>query len=124
MKSRLLIAVSLSLFFSGMVAAQTKLVEKVTKKEDELVIPYEKYVLANGLTLIIHEDHSDPVAHIDVTYHVGSAREEIGKSGFAHFPRFFRNRDDFRRTGDAPVFAGVHTQNVRGAVGGEQPGVL
>lgn len=65
--------------------AQTKLVEKVTKKGDELVIPYEKYVLSNGLTLIVHEDHSDPVVHVDVTYHVGSAREEIGKSGFAHF---------------------------------------
>ena len=56
MKSRLLIAVALFLFFSGPVAAQTKLVEKVTKKGDELVIPYEKYVLSNGLTLIIHED--------------------------------------------------------------------
>ncbi len=65
--------------------AQTKLVEKVTKQGNEIVIPYEKYVLPNGLTLIIHEDHSDPVVHVDVTYHVGSAREEIGKSGFAHF---------------------------------------
>lgn len=65
--------------------AQTKLVEKVTKKGSELVIPYEKYKLANGLTLIVHEDHSDPVVHVDVTYHVGSAREEVGKSGFAHF---------------------------------------
>ena len=65
--------------------AQTVLVEKVTKKGDELVIPYEKYKLSNGLTLIVHEDHSDPVVHVDVTYHVGSAREEIGKSGFAHF---------------------------------------
>lgn len=65
--------------------AQTKLVEKVTRKSGEIVIPYEKYVLPNGLTLIIHEDHSDPVVHVDVTYHVGSAREEIGKSGFAHF---------------------------------------
>ena len=65
--------------------AQTKLVEKVTKQGDELVIPYAKYKLANGLTLIVHEDHSDPVVHVDVTYHVGSAREEVGKSGFAHF---------------------------------------
>ncbi len=64
---------------------EAKLVEKVVKQGDELVIPYEKYVLPNGLTLIVHEDHSDPVAHVDVTYHVGSAREEIGKSGFAHF---------------------------------------
>src|SRR5690242_10947035 len=66
-------------------SSQAKLVEKVVKKGNELVIPYEKYVLPNGLTVILHEDHSDPVAHIDVTYHVGSAREEIGKSGFAHF---------------------------------------
>lgn len=65
--------------------AQTKLVEKVEKKGDELIIPYDKYVLPNGLTLVVHEDHSDPVVRVDVTYHVGSAREEIGKSGFAHF---------------------------------------
>lgn len=65
--------------------SQTKLVEKVTRKGNELVIPYEKYVLPNGLTVLVHEDHSDPVVHVDVTYHVGSAREEIGKSGFAHF---------------------------------------
>ena len=64
---------------------QTKLIEKVTKQGDDIVIPYEKYVLDNGLTLIIHEDHSDPVVHVDVTYHVGSAREELQKSGFAHF---------------------------------------
>src|SRR3954452_2176060 len=67
------------------VFSQPKLVEKVTKKGDEIIIPYEKYVLKNGLMLIVHEDHSDPVVHVDVTYHVGSAREEIGKSGFAHF---------------------------------------
>lgn len=65
--------------------SQAILVEKVTKKGNEIVIPYEKYVLPNGLTLVVHEDHSDPVVHVDVTYHVGSAREEIGKSGFAHF---------------------------------------
>ena len=73
------------LYFCVQVTAQTKLVEKVTKTGDELVIPYEKYVFSNGLTVIIHEDHSDPVIHVDITYHVGSAREEIGKSGFAHF---------------------------------------
>src|SRR5881394_2379688 len=85
MNPRLFIAAILFFFFSGTAVAQIKLVEKVSKKGNELVIPYEKYVLPNGLTLIIHEDHSDPVVHVDVTYHVGSAREEIGKSGFAHF---------------------------------------
>ena len=67
------------------VSAQAKRVEQVVRKGGEIVIPYEKYVLPNGLTLVVHEDHSDPIVHVDVTYHVGSAREEIGKSGFAHF---------------------------------------
>lgn len=62
-----------------------QLIESVSVHEGRLTIPYETYVLDNGLTLILHEDKSDPVAHVDVTYHVGSAREDIGKSGFAHF---------------------------------------
>jgi zinc protease len=65
--------------------SKTKLIEKITKNGDDIVIPYTKYQLVNGLKLIIHEDHSDPIVHIDVTYHVGSAREELKKSGFAHF---------------------------------------
>ncbi|MEM6415141.1 MAG: pitrilysin family protein [Pseudomonadota bacterium] len=48
-------------------------------------IPYEKFRLDNGLTVVLHEDHSDPLIHVDVTYHVGSSREERGRSGFAHF---------------------------------------
>ena len=92
MKQRLLMLSAFLFIVSLFANGQTKpaspagrLVEKVTKQGNEIVIPYEKYVLPNGLTLIIHEDHSDPVVHVDVTYHVGSAREEIGKSGFAHF---------------------------------------
>lgn len=82
MKKNLLIFL---LLIAQGVWAQTRLVEKVEKTGDEVVIPYEKYELANGLTLVIHEDHSDPLVHVDVTYHVGSAREELQKSGFAHF---------------------------------------
>jgi zinc protease len=67
------------------IAQRAKLVQTVVKKGNELVIPYQKYVLPNGLTVILTEDHSDPIVHVDVMYHVGSAREEIGKSGFAHF---------------------------------------
>ncbi|RYD76326.1 MAG: insulinase family protein, partial [Sphingobacteriales bacterium] len=85
MKSKLLLLSALAVFSIQAANSQAKLVEKVTRKGTELVIPYEKYKLPNGLTVIVHEDHSDPVAHVDVTYHVGSAREEIGKSGFAHF---------------------------------------
>ncbi|MDQ3046359.1 MAG: insulinase family protein [Bacteroidota bacterium] len=66
-------------------SAQFKLVEKVTRNGADLVIPYEKYLMPNGLTILVHEDHSDPVVYVDVTYHVGSAREQEGRSGFAHF---------------------------------------
>jgi zinc protease len=74
-----------SLSATAQTAVQPKLVEKVVRKGTDLVIPYEKYVLPNGLTVVLAEDHSDPLVHVDITYHVGSAREEIGKSGFAHF---------------------------------------
>ena len=62
-----------------------RLVEEVARTGDEIVIPYRKFVLDNGLTVILHRDDSDPLVHVDVTYHVGSGREDIGKSGFAHF---------------------------------------
>jgi len=64
---------------------QTVLLDEVTAAPGEMKISYKKYRLPNGLTLIIHEDHSDPIVHVEVTYHVGSARETPGKSGFAHF---------------------------------------
>lgn len=85
MIKRILLPVLMLFCSTNLIFSQAKLVEKVTKKGNEIVIPYEKYVLPNGLTVIVHEDHSDPIVHVDVTYHVGSAREEIGKSGFAHF---------------------------------------
>ncbi|ELO1778366.1 insulinase family protein [Vibrio fluvialis] len=61
------------------------LVEKVDAQPGKVMIPYSKYRLDNGLTVILSPDHSDPLVHVDVTYHVGSAREVAGKSGFAHF---------------------------------------
>ena len=60
-------------------------VEQVKAQAGKTVIPYQKYLLDNGLTVILHQDHSDPLVHVDITYHVGSGREDIGKSGFAHF---------------------------------------
>ncbi|RTR38374.1 insulinase family protein [Shewanella canadensis] len=60
------------------------LLETVKVEESQVGIPYKKYLLSNGLTLILHQDSSDPLVHVDVTYHVGSAREVEGRSGFAH----------------------------------------
>ena len=50
----------------------------------EIDIPFKKFVLDNGLTLIIHEDHKAPIAAVNVWYHVGSKNEKPGKTGFAH----------------------------------------
>ncbi|MGE5048993.1 MAG: M16 family metallopeptidase [Deltaproteobacteria bacterium] len=47
-------------------------------------IPYEKYQLANGLTVILSEDHRAPVVGVDLWYHVGAVNERKGRSGFAH----------------------------------------
>jgi zinc protease len=51
---------------------------------DEIDIPYKKYVLPNGLRLIVHEDHKAPIVAVNIWYHVGSKNEKLGKSGFAH----------------------------------------
>ncbi len=61
------------------------LIEEFKGDDSGIAIPFAKYKLANGLTVILHEDHSDPLVHVDVTYHVGSNREQVGRSGFAHF---------------------------------------
>jgi zinc protease len=47
-------------------------------------IPYKKFVLPNGLTLIVHEDHKAPIVAVNVWYHVGSKNEKPGRTGFAH----------------------------------------
>jgi zinc protease len=75
MRTRIAILfVTLALAVSG--SAQTK-----TKEVD---IPYERFVLDNGLTVIVHEDHKAPIVAINTWYHVGSKNEKIGKTGFAH----------------------------------------
>ncbi len=50
----------------------------------EIDIPYQRFVLENGLTLIVHEDHKVPIVAVNVWYHVGSKDESPGRSGFAH----------------------------------------
>jgi zinc protease len=47
-------------------------------------IPYKKFTLDNGLTLIVHEDHKAPIVAVNVWYHVGSKNEKPGRTGFAH----------------------------------------
>ncbi len=50
----------------------------------EIEISFQKFVLPNGLTLIVHEDHKAPIVAVNIWYHVGSKNERPGKTGFAH----------------------------------------
>ncbi len=56
-----------------------------TKTTEDFKISYEKFTLENGLEVILHEDHSDPIVAVATMMHVGSNREKPGKTGFAHF---------------------------------------
>ncbi|MFL5472585.1 MAG: M16 family metallopeptidase, partial [Gemmatimonadales bacterium] len=49
-----------------------------------LDIPFQRFVLPNGLTVIVHEDHKAPIVAVNVWYHVGSKNERPGRTGFAH----------------------------------------
>jgi zinc protease len=63
-------------------------------------IPYTKFVLKNGLTVLVHEDHKTPVVAVNTWYHVGSKNEKPGKTGFAHLFEhlMFSGSDNFNKT--------------------------
>ena len=56
----------------------------VAARGQEVDIPYQKFTLDNGLTVIVHEDHKAPIVAVNTWYHVGSKNEKLGKTGFAH----------------------------------------
>lgn len=60
------------------------MVQAQTKTYPNIDIPFKKFVLDNGLTLIVHEDPKLPIAAFNIWYHVGSKNEKPGKTGFAH----------------------------------------
>ena len=77
------IAIIVGLLFSLNALTQTLIHSE--KKTNNYDIAYEVWQLDNGLTIVVHEDNSDPMVHVEMTYHVGSNREQIGMTGFAHF---------------------------------------
>jgi len=60
-------------------------------------VPFTKFQLPNGLTVILHEDHSTPLVTLNLWYHVGSKDEPPGRSGFAHLFEhlMFKGTDKF-----------------------------
>ena len=60
------------------------LLSSCSNNQQEFSVNYEKFTLDNGLEVVFHKDDSDPVTAVALTFHVGSAREIEGKTGFAH----------------------------------------
>ena len=72
-------------FGNGALAAEPASSAKATDMSvTPIDIPFQKFQLDNGLTVIVHEDHKAPVVAVSIWYHVGSADEPKGKTGFAH----------------------------------------
>ena len=66
------------------VALCTLMFASALAAQDDLNIPFEEFTLANGLRVIVHEDHKAPIIATNLWYHVGSKNENPGKTGFAH----------------------------------------
>ncbi len=56
----------------------------LTIQAQQITVPYSRYVLPNGLTVLLHEDHTTPTVSVNTWCHVGSANEKPGRTGFAH----------------------------------------
>lgn len=65
-------------------AQDTNPVASPQEEASPIDIPYEKFTLDNGLTVIVHEDRKAPIVAVNLWYHVGSKNEKLGKTGFAH----------------------------------------
>ncbi|NTW26525.1 MAG: insulinase family protein, partial [Lentimicrobium sp.] len=59
--------------------------EAQTNETGSFRVDFKKYKLENGLEVVLHQDHSDPIVSVAILFHVGSSREKPGKTGFAHF---------------------------------------
>ena len=92
----LLLMICLQIAPTNIAAQQSANPEKRTAAgnfdRSRYAIQYKKFVLDNGLTLLVHEDKSVPIVGVNMWYHVGSRNEKRGKTGFAHlFEHFFFN---------------------------------
>lgn len=81
---RLIIPALLSIILFGLSSCKEGNNAFAKTKEKTFSVPFEKFTLDNGLTVVLHKDTSDPVVAVALTTHVGSAREIEGRTGFAH----------------------------------------
>ena len=80
----LLLAIAPAIGAQSQSAAPKPAPAKSDRAKAGLEVPYTQFTLPNGLHVILHEDHTVPLVTVNVWYHVGSAREKPGRTGFAH----------------------------------------
>lgn len=109
----------LALAFAPAIAAQDapkpKPLTPLPKSKNQISIPFEKYTLPNGMTVILSQDKSAPTLAVNVAYHVGSKNEVAGRTGFAHL------FEHVMFTGSGHVPYGAHDRFTEG-VGGNNNG--
>ncbi len=81
---RWLIATALAVATASVTGASTSAQATADKQTPALSVPYTQFTLPNGLNVILHRDTSVPVVAVNLWYHVGSANERVGRTGFAH----------------------------------------
>lgn len=113
MPSRKLVSIAL-VALALVVAAPTR-PSAAPPGRDVIAIPFESYILPNGLTVILSVDHTTPTVAVNVWYHVGSKNEQPGRTGFAHL------FEHIMFTGSGHVPYGLHDKLTEG-VGGSNNG--
>jgi zinc protease len=122
-----LMAVSISsLCLSAQPAPASKAKEPAHAAASNVKIPipdikYTKFVLKNGLTVLVHEDHKAPVVAVNTWYHVGSKNEKLGKTGFAHLFEhlMFSGSDNFNHT-YLNAMEGIGATNLNGTTNNDR----
>jgi len=109
------IALALAPALRAQDAPKPKPLSPLPKAKNLIRIPYEKYTLPNGLTVILSQDKSAPTVAVDMAYHVGSKNEVPGRTGFAHL------FEHVMFTGSGHVPYGMHDRFTEG-VGGNNNG--
>ena len=105
--SRLRLAFFASAVLPLAVAAQTPAAPSAT-----IDVPFEKYTLPNGLTVVLAQNRATPLVAVEVIYHVGSKNEVAGRTGFAHM------FEHVMFTGSGHVPYGFHDKFTEGVGGG------
>jgi zinc protease len=93
----------------------------IATKIDTVDLAFQKFRLENGLTVVVHEDHKAPVVNVAVWYHIGSADEPAGKTGFAHlFEHLMFSGSENHKTGYFKPFEQVGATDQNGTTANDR----